>query len=370
MTLSIYSKVNSEMIEPGSFLIPLLGKEPLYISEKKNFDNYIIPVDFPLPRISDVDLKKFNLEPLESYEEIMSPLGFDPTPDSIAKLLFFSHLSPHAMSQILFLSGKFQRSFLYNFFSAPVTEYMEFLKAIRVLFSRIALPLHKKTINTVFHYAGKVLYDNGFYPELNADLVIVLVKISIYFSAMRSARSNVSFIDFQDAAKRLCDVTAMRPLTLERLYKELDETPIPLQYSFADPRFPPNAKAIGTLSIRTGVMKYPKRRHFSLQKDLLLFSTVDNPADYKGGIDISNITITIPAPKEKEKMSMLIRGRNDQSIVFDVVKGKRQSMEKKEIVLIASSTEDLESWRSSLQHYKFRRILASLIMGQSQTNLL
>ena len=343
------------------YLIPKLGNLPLYLEVNHEIEDFLIPVDFPIPKISVKDLIKFNLHPIKYYSQIVSPLGSDPSPSAIANLLFFSQISPHAISQILFLSGKLKYSFLYSFFAAPITEYMDFLKALKILFSRIALPLEKDILLEIFKYSGKVLYSNGFFINTNEKVVIAIVMMCIFFSSMRAANASIPFIYFSEKCHQLADLSKLKPLTLERIYKELDESPIPLLFTFADTRYPPFFNKSGILMIKQGVMKLMKKRFFIIKQDALLYSNPETPNDFIGGIELDDVKIIIPAPKEKNPLSFMLINENDKSIHFEISKGKKNLTEKTSITLYTNTIEDLESWRSSILHYTFRKTLSNII---------
>ena len=52
------------------------------------------------------ELDIFNQNPAENYKEIISVLGEDPIPENIATLLYFSNLTDHAITKLLFSKGE------------------------------------------------------------------------------------------------------------------------------------------------------------------------------------------------------------------------------------------------------------------------
>lgn len=364
--LSFFCNKNMETEKNDLYLIPRLKDMPLYLGQAREMDQSLYPIDFPIPKVNKTDLVRYNLYPIQSYPEIIAPIGFDPSPNAIASLLFFSKISPHSISQIIFLSEKLPLAFLYSFFSAPIIEYMEFLKALKVLFSRIALPISKKFLIEIFKYAGRVMHDNGFLSEVSEEATIAIIIVCIFFSSMRLARSNINFVFFSEKCKQLADLTRLKPLTLERMYKELDQCPLPLFFTFSDPRFPPDCEKQGILFVKSGVMRLMKKRYFTIKKDLLIFAPAEDPDDFIGGVELDDIQFIAPAPKDKNQLSFMICGTKDQPIVFDIVKGKRMQTEKLSLTVYACSQEDLESWRSSIMHYSFRKVLSDILDQGSQ----
>ena len=217
----------------------------------------------------------------------------------------------------------------------------------------------------IFKYAGKAMYAQGFFTSTSEETVTALIIVCIFFSSMRSARTSVSFIFFSEKCRQLADMTRLKPLTLERLYKELEECPIPLYFTFADPRYPPDFEKDGILFVKSGVMRLMKRRYFAIKKNLLFFAPAEDPDNFIGGVELDGIQLIIPAPKDKNPLSFMICSEKEQPIVFDIVKGKRIQTEKTSLVFYTNSIEDIESWRSSIMHYSFRRTLSDILNQDS-----
>lgn len=337
------------------------GDRPLFLEQRQKFDRYTIPIDFSPPFFPDKSLYNYNMEPVKYYNELVASGGIDPSPILIGKILFFSQISPHAISQILFIPRRLPLKFLHSFFLAPIIEYMDFLHAVSILFSRIALPNSTKYLKSIFKYSGRVLHQNGFYPIISSHDVSVIVKLCVYYSSLKSANSDVSLIDFTKKCYQLGNFSKLKPLTLELLYQELTKRIIPLYFTFCDPRYPPNCEHQGILSIRSHVMRKMKRRHFRITNDVLVYALEDTPDQYLGGVEIDKLIFIAPAPKEKDPNSFMLVGKHEENIVFDIEKGKRMPSDKQSLVLFADSHEDLEGWRSSLMFYSFRNTLTNLI---------
>lgn len=350
-----------KMASTEIYLIPMYGDIPLYLAENHQPDPCLLPINFACPRFTEQSLLNFNLEPVKYYHELEAANGVDPSPTILANVLFFAQISPHAISQMLFLTKKFPLNFLHSFFSSPIIEYMDFLKATTILFSRIALPNSKRILTSIFKYSGQALQQNGFFKILSPQAVSVIVEVCIYFSSLRAAKSDLSLIEFTKTCYNLADLSALKPLTIELLYQDLLKHSIPLFFTFSDPRYPPNSQYEGVLSVKSSVIRKIKKRHFKISFDLLVFSPEDDHDKVIGGVEINSIVFISPAPKEKDPFSFMLCGKYEENIVFEINKGKRMPPDKPSLTLFASSQEELETWRSSLMFYSFRNTLSKLL---------
>ncbi|OHT07393.1 PH domain containing protein [Tritrichomonas foetus] len=348
------------MSRDGLFLCPTSGDKPYISPDAPKIKPCYIPITYKMKENSEEEIDAFNLNPIEQYDKIISVLGDDASPDEIAKHLFFSKASPHALSQLFFNSNLFAPLFPNLFYRSPVIDLLPFVDALHVLCPRVALPYTRSIFISFIKTIGETLYEQNFLEGLSFGSLCHLILCAISHSLNFLMEQPLAVNTFLDYCNSNCEVKNLGVSAISYLYKQLTEEPLILSYSFSDPRFPPRYGMSGTLSTRAGVMKTLKDVFVVIENDSLMYYTRSNKQKLLGGIPLVNIIFSSPVEKDKP-YSFMISSETDEPIGFRIEKNKLIPLDKSQHIFYAKSQQSVELWRSSIMHIAFCKMVNSII---------
>lgn len=341
----------------GFFIIPEDNKRAVIPSDRPQLDETIIPIFYQSIKVSQQLLDKFNLDPLENYNALFASLSksYDPPPEMIAMFLFFSEVSPHAISILFYKVKLFSDSFPLIFFRSPVINMMPFTKALDILLSRVAIPFYQDDFILFINTIGSVLQESGFFKRTSLTSICNLVICAIFHSFSTLIGQSLSLDTFLRVCYSKPDLDVLGDETLTAIFNELNLNPLHLSYSFFDHRYPPNPSMSGILQIKSAMKKF-KDVYATISKGQFLYYNDKSGKQLLGGLPLNNVTFASPIINNKPLSFGIVSITNEQ-FGYKVEHGKHIASDKFAHIFYSNSKEDLEHWRGSIMRFEFADLL-------------
>ncbi|OHT10028.1 hypothetical protein TRFO_20830 [Tritrichomonas foetus] len=331
------------------FLIPDVSAS-FYQQKAITEPDYIQPIICHAPSISTQELDQINQAPLKHFENFLSTfLGSDPTPEQIAQFLFFSGISPHAISIILFNSKNLSNTFLPYFFLAPVITFLPFVTAIRIEFSHIALPYSKIEFIALISALSKALIQNNNIEGFKQEAVSHLIMCCLFHSLSVYIQQPISISIFLDICNLCEELRKFGMMQMTYIYEKICEEPLIIYYSFVDPKYIPNTEKFDDLPVKHGYKKSWKTKHVIIDQNYLVIKSKYEKKKESERIKLDNIAFTT------------IPGKEFIFSIFPIHKSANEKL----YSFMTRSKKQLETWRCSLLLRSFYRMLDNIIHESS-----
>ena len=252
------------------------------------------------------------------------------------------------------------KSFLYFFFSSITLDYMRLSDACSFCLSRIALSENKDQLNIIFKAFSDAYVAANPYIKCSTEEIETIVKACIIHSGFHVQNSTFPKEKFFELLKDVKESEEMK----NKIYEEMLSRPIPLFFTFQDFNSPPEYAKKGMLKKIGGFFKSKKERLFVIDGFILKYYHDKSMKEQIGEIDIAGTVSTHEPKQKKDDEHLLIKNINGGPIGYKMSKeGIRKKSNHTDYAAYADKSEDIESWKSTLNLISFWCIM-NQIVGQ------
>jgi hypothetical protein len=303
-------------------------------------------------------LIEYNQRPVEHYKKIIESLGDDPLIEDIANLLFFSPITNHAVTKLLY-STIFPETFLYTYLSSPIIEFLSFIESLRTLFSRISLPYKRSHLSNLLKMICKVERERCGYLIFDEQGLTHIIASVLFLAIQINMGEKNDIASFTRTIQYHPKLKSISSKFVQSLYDSTKEKPFEISYSFSDPLYEPNLKKSGFITIPKFSSWNKGVCYAELMNYQMFFYKDTSKTKQIGGIPLFNIVFKSPIKGEPEN-SFTVLTEEMEPAGF-IIESKGPVLLTEQLVFKANSAKELESWRSSISHYAFIKMFANML---------
>ncbi|OHT03284.1 hypothetical protein TRFO_29376 [Tritrichomonas foetus] len=265
----------------------------------------------------------------------------------LSKFLFYCpDISFNSITNFFISRPKNTKSLFFFYFCSINLDYLDIADAARFVLSRISFPENPTIIKLIFEAFADAYCSSNQYITVSASDVANMARAAILYSMKKQGTESMSKDEFTNL---ICNIPASKDAK-NSFYESIRRSPIPLFFTFLNPKIEPEMKKVGHLTKVGGIFKKKSKVLFSLIQSEIQYFKDTGSKEPAGGIEIENTITTYVPQAQKEQAHMVIRRIDGAPFGYSLSKGQKKPSKKTQHSLFAKNEQELTSWISMLNY--------------------